>query len=86
MIASGLSLADADWGCSFSAGARIRVLKLMEYWLQELTGTGFGAPVATPLANSTVAMPAENFGLSLNFSKLSRFHCPLRTPLSALPE
>ena len=31
-------------------------------------------------------MRAANFGLSLNFSKLSRFHCPLRTPLFALPE
>ncbi len=69
-----------------SAGARIRVLKLIEYWLQELTATGFGAPTAMPLTNSTVAMRAANFGLSLNFSKLSRFHCPLRTPLFALPE
>ena len=62
------------------------MLKLIEYWLQELTATGFGAPTAMPLTNSTVAMRAANFGLSLNFSKLSRFHCPLRTPLFALPE
>jgi hypothetical protein len=83
---SRLSLADADWGCASSAGARIRVLKLMEYWLQDLMGTGFSAPTAKPLTNSTVAMPAVNFLLSLNFSKLSRFHWPLRMPLLAVPE
>jgi hypothetical protein len=86
IAASGLSLADADWDCSFNAGARIRVLKLMEYWLQELTATGFAAPTATPLTNFTVAMPAVNCGLSANFSNLSLFHCPLRTPLFAVPE
>lgn len=62
------------------------MLKPIVYWLQDVTATGFGAPAATPFTNSTVAMPAVNFGLSVNFSKLSSFHFPARTPLCALPE
>jgi hypothetical protein len=62
------------------------VLKFTLYWLQEVTVTGLGGPTATPFTNSKVAMPAVNLGLSLNFSKLSRFHCPVRTPLFALPD
>lgn len=58
----------------------------MVYWLHELTATGLGVPTATPFTKSTVAMPAVNFGLSLNFSKLSSFHFPVRTPLWALPD
>ena len=62
------------------------MLKFMLYWLQEVTVTGFGVPTAMPFTNSNVAMPAVNFGLSLNFSKLSRFHWPVRTPLFAVPD
>jgi hypothetical protein len=69
-----------------SAGVRTRLLKFTLYWLQDVTATGFGDPTATPLTNSTVAMPDVKLELSPNFSKLSRFHCPLRTPLLAVPE
>ena len=81
-----VSRASAVRDCSFNAGVRIRVLKFTLYWLQEVTATGLGAPTAEPCTNSKVAMPDVKFGLSLNFSKLSRFHWPVRTPLFAVPD
>jgi hypothetical protein len=70
----------------FASGSSTRVVKLLLCWSAPRTGIGLGAPLATPLTNSTRARLVQDLALSSNRSSDSRVHGPVLTPFFARPE